>query len=273
MSACAPLSDSNDPPSKSTVSLAATAVVSSVQLEISSSLAITNIGSVIRLASEAAPTKKEAEASAGYVSLGITAGGTRKFSISQHYGSDFTDGLTLADVLTANTQYKLYLFFDPNTINPIAEVEGAEGVTLTNGVAALSFTTATLAPAGDAVWARSLAGEQFVGSLPEWSYSENQKGVFVAYAQLINGFTTVALSTRTADDTLKYLGTVTTGKVESDDLYLFGFSKLDGNYPDIDNYHYIIGTEKQDKISGKTFLLETVSFGPTTLLQVPLTRY
>ncbi|WGK69849.1 hypothetical protein P0082_03025 [Candidatus Haliotispira prima] len=243
-------------------------MVSSVQLEMSSILALTNIGAVIRLAAETAPTKAEAEANAGYVSLEITAGGTRKFSISQHYGSDFTDGFTLADVLSANTQYKLYLFFDSNAINRI------EGATLTNGVAALSFTTATLAPAGDAVWARSLAGEQLVGSLAEWSYSENQKGVFVAYAQVINPFTNLALTTRTAEDALKYtLGTITLGSFGSDPLFLSGIYKLGTGYPDSDNYYYIIGTEKTEKILGKTFRLEVTSFSRSIRLQVPLTRY
>ncbi|WGK69482.1 hypothetical protein P0082_01080 [Candidatus Haliotispira prima] len=238
----------------------------------SSTLAIANIGAVIRLATEAVPTKAQAEANAGYVSLEITAGGTRKFSISQHYGSDFTDGLTLADVLTANTQYKLYLFFDPNAINPIAEVEG---VTLANGVAALSFTTATLAPAGDAVWARSLAGEQFVGSLPEWSYSENQKGVFVAYVQLVNSLNTATLTILNADDTLKQttLGTFSFNVTTSDPLFLFGLAKLGGNYPDADNYYYIIGADKTRKIFGKNFHLETANFSKIIYHQVPLTRY
>ncbi|WGK69490.1 hypothetical protein P0082_01120 [Candidatus Haliotispira prima] len=272
LSGCAPISGSKDPESNPDISLTANAVVSSVQLEMSSTLALANIGAVIRLASEVAPTKAEAEASAGYVSLEITAGSPRKFSISQHYGSNFTDGLTLADVLTANTQYKLYLFFDPNAMNPIAEVEGA---TLANGVAALSFTTATLAPAGDAVWARSLAGEQFVGSLPEWNYSENQKGVFVAYAQLLNGFNACALITRNGDGTLKQtLGTVSIDEIPSSDpLFIFGFSRLGDSYPDTDNYHYIIGAEKNDKISGKVFQFSNVVFSNPIIHQVPLYRY
>ncbi|WGK69531.1 hypothetical protein P0082_01335 [Candidatus Haliotispira prima] len=269
MLGCAPISDdNNDPPAKSTVSLTATAVVSSVQLEMSSTLAITNIGAVIRLATATAPTTAEAEANAGYVSLNITAGGTRKFSISQHYRSDFTDGLTLADVLTANTQYKLYVFFDPNTINPI------EGATLTNGVAALSFTTATLAPAGDAIWARSLAGEQFVGSLPEWNYSENQKGIFISYAQLFSSFTTVALTTRDANDTFrKTIGEYALGSVILDPLFIFGFSKLGNSYPDADNYYYIIGGDKTEKLSGKTFRLEAANFSQLIRYQVPINRY
>ncbi|WGK69966.1 hypothetical protein P0082_03665 [Candidatus Haliotispira prima] len=243
-------------------------MVSSVQLEMSSTLAIANIGAVIRLAAEEAPTKTEAEASAGYVSLEITAGSPRKFSISQHYGSDFTDGLTLDDVLAANTQYKLYLFFETSAtaINPI------EGATLANGVAALSFTTATLPSAGDAAWARSLAGEQFVGSLPEWSYSENQKGVFVAYAQLLNGFNTATLTTRKADNTLVYtLGIFLIGTAIPDPLFLFGLSKLGGSYPD--NYTYIIGADKTGTISGKSFQLENLNDLQDVGHQVSLSRY
>ncbi|WGK69271.1 hypothetical protein P0082_00035 [Candidatus Haliotispira prima] len=245
-------------------------MVSSVQLEMSSTLAIAKIGAVIRLATETAPTKAEAETNAGYVSLAITAGGTRKFSISQHYGSDFTDGLTLADVLAANTDYKLYLFFEANnTVNPI------EGVTLTNNVASLPFTTATLSPAGDAVWARSLAGEQFVGSLPEWSYSESQKGVFVAYAQLVNGFNTTTLTIRNADNTFKgTIGVVTSGSVvKPNPLFLFGFAKLGNSYPDADNYYYVMGADDTNTISGKICDLVTADFSQTIKHQVPLNRY
>ncbi|WGK69270.1 hypothetical protein P0082_00030 [Candidatus Haliotispira prima] len=244
-------------------------MVSSVQLEMSSTLAIAKIGAVIRLATEAAPTKAQAEANAGYVSLEITAGGTRKFSISQHYGSDFEDGFTLADVLAANTDYKLYLFFEANnTVNPI------EGVTLTNNVASLPFTTATLSPAGDAVWARSLAGEQFVGSLPEWSYSENQKGVFVVYAQVLHNFQSATFTIRSADNVRLYtFGTFAVGSFSSNPLSLSDFSKLGAGYPDAENYYYIIGAEKDDKLSGKMFIFENVSDLQSRQIQVPLNRY
>ncbi|WGK69141.1 hypothetical protein P0082_11760 [Candidatus Haliotispira prima] len=234
----------------------------------SSSLAISTIGAVIRLATEAAPTKAEAEANAGYVSLGITAASPRKFSISQHYGSNFTDGLTPDDVLAPNTNYKLYLFFEANAINPI------EGVTLANDVAALPFTTATLPPAGDAVWARSLTGEQFVGSLPEWGYSENQRGVFVAYAQLMNPLNSATLTHFKADEMVSVnIGTFSVGLATPDVLFLFGFSRLGGNYPDTGNYYYIIGADKTEKFSGKKFNLETINFLGVINHEVPLTRY
>ncbi|WGK69274.1 hypothetical protein P0082_00005, partial [Candidatus Haliotispira prima] len=129
-------------------------------------------------------------------------------------------------------------------------------------------------PAGDAVWARSLAGQQFVGSLPEWSYSENQKGVFVAYAQLVNSFNTVKLTIRNADDNLKdTVGAYTVGAVQPDPRFLFDFAKLGNSYPDADNYYYVMGTEKKDKISGKAVQLEIVSFSQLIHHRVPLNRY
>ncbi|WGK69842.1 hypothetical protein P0082_02985 [Candidatus Haliotispira prima] len=277
MFGCAPISDdSNDPPAaspvKSTVSLTATAVVSSVRLEMSSTLAIANIGAVIRLATEAAPTKTQAEANAGYVNLEITAGGTRKFSISQHYGSDFTNGLTLADVLTANTQYKLYLFFDPNAINPIA---GVDGVTLTNGVAALSFITATLPSAGDVVWNDAWTNEQFVGSLPEWSYSQNQKGVFVAYTKInFSSFTGISFTSRAANDILSQsIGFFAFSRVSSTPGFIFNISKLGGSYPDSDGYYYVISADDTRTVLGNAFMLEITETPPPATLIVPLTRY
>ncbi|WGK69481.1 hypothetical protein P0082_01075 [Candidatus Haliotispira prima] len=278
LSSCAPISDdSNDPPAappvKPSISFSAAAVVSSLQLEMSSSVALTNIGAVIRLASEAAPTKTQAEASAGYVSLEITANSPRKFSISQHYGSDFTDGLTLADVLTANTDYKLYLFFETNAISSETTVEGA---TINNDVAALPFTTAALPAAGDTAWNSAWTNEQFVGSLAEWGYSENQKGVFVTYIKVNLSFTSITLKTRTADNTLSQtIGLLSFGNIALLSDILFNMSKLDSRYPNGDNYYYVIASDSTTKILGKTFQLDiphptsSIIFRPT----VPLTRY
>ncbi|WGK69740.1 hypothetical protein P0082_02430 [Candidatus Haliotispira prima] len=274
--ACAPLSDNSNSPAKSTISLSATAVVSSVQLEMSSSLALSDIGAVIRPATEAAPTKAEAEANAGYVSLDIPANSPRKFSISQHYGSDFTDGLTLADVLAPNTDYKLYLFFEANTIPAGTTIAGAtiKEATIANDTAALSFTTAALPPAGDDAWARSQTGEQFVGSLSEWSYNENQKGVFVAYARLLNGFSTFTLTTRRGEDKLNQtLGTFAVGSFSPDPSFLFNTDKLGGSYPDTDNYYYLIGAEKNNNISGTALQLQVTSSFSAMEYRVPLNRY
>ncbi|WGK69488.1 hypothetical protein P0082_01110 [Candidatus Haliotispira prima] len=277
MSSCAPISDnSSDPPAappvKPSISFSAAAVVSSLQLEISSSFAITNIGAVIRLASEAAPTKAEAEANAGYVSLEMTAGGTRKFSISQHYGSDFTDGLTLADVLTANTDYKLYLFFEANAISSETTVDG---VTLNNEVAALLFTTTALPAPGDAAWNSAWTNEQFVGSLAEWGYSENQKGVFVAYTKVnYSSFTSISFSSRTADNIASQsIGLFAFGTVSPDPSSLFNLSKLGGNYPDGDNYYTIVSADNIKKMSGKSLQLQITDSPPPARLTVSLTRY
>ncbi|WGK69530.1 hypothetical protein P0082_01330 [Candidatus Haliotispira prima] len=276
MAACAPISDdSNDPPAtppvKPSISFSATAVVSSLQLEMSSSVALTNIGAVIRLATATAPTKAEAEANAGYVSLGITAGGTREFSISQHYGSDFTDGLTLADVLTANTDYKLYLFFEANAISSETTVEGA---TLNNDVAALPFTTAALPAAGDAIWNNAWTNEQFVGSLAEWGYSENQKGVFVVYTKINLSFTSITLKTHTADNTfLQTVGSFSVGMGTPGPGLFFNMSELGGNYPNGDYYYYLISADDTDKISGKTLKSTIADLSRTVRLNAPLTRY
>ncbi|WGK68814.1 hypothetical protein P0082_10045 [Candidatus Haliotispira prima] len=272
--ACTPISDTGDDPpaaAKPTMSFSATAVVSAAQLEMSSSFAISTIGAVIRLATEAAPTKTEAEANAGYVSLGITAGSPRKFSISQHYGSDFTDGLTLTDVLTADSQYKLYLFFETGTIPSETIVEGA---TLNNDVIALPFTTATLPPAGDAVWNNAWTNEQFVGSLPEWGYSENQKGVFVVYTKINFSAFTLTLSSQTADNTkLQTLGTFSLNLVDPGIGVFWGFSKLGSSYPDVDNYYTIISADDTRKVSGKTIQGEIFSGFATFKATAPLTRY
>ncbi|WGK69144.1 hypothetical protein P0082_11775 [Candidatus Haliotispira prima] len=247
-------------------------MASSLQLEMSSSFAITTIGAVIRLATEAVPTKAEAQANAGYVSLGITAASPRKFSISQHYGSDFTNGLTPDDVLTPNTAYKLYLFFEANAIPSETTVEGA---TLNNGVIALSFSTATLPPAGDAVWARSLTGEQFVGSLPEWGYSENQKGVFVVYTQFPNSFASIRLSTRIADNRLDnlVLGNLAIGFLDPNPQFLFNILKLGGSYPDTDNYYCVVAADNTGKISGRAFELDMEDPSTSFIPKAALTRY
>ncbi|WGK68393.1 hypothetical protein P0082_07845 [Candidatus Haliotispira prima] len=280
LSSCAPISnDSNDPPAKSTVSLSTAAVVSSVQLEMSSSFAITKIGAIIRLAAETAPTKAQAEASAGYVSLAITANSPRKFSISQHYGSDFTDGLTLADVLGPNTQYKLYLFFEANAIPSETAVDGA---TLNNDRVALPFTTATLPAAGDALWNSAWTAKQFVGSLPEWGYSENQKGVFIVYTQIgLNVFVTTSFTTRKADDIRSQtIGSFGIGLSTPGAGFLFGLEKLGTGsspiytgYPDADKYYYLISADDTDKASGETLQLTVTHLAGSVNLRTPLTRY
>ncbi|WGK69739.1 hypothetical protein P0082_02425 [Candidatus Haliotispira prima] len=247
-------------------------MVSSVQLEMNSAVVLTNIGAVIRLAEKAAPTKTEAAANAGYVSLDIPANSPRKFSISQHYGSDFTDGLTLADVLTANTQYKLYLFFEPDAIPSETTVEGA---TLNNDVVILRFTTATLPGAGDAVWNNAQTNKQFVGSLSEWGYSENQKGVLVAYTKVnLASIASITLSSHTADGTeLQVIGTLSLGLIIPTSGFISNISKLGGSYPDSDKYYYLVSIDDTTKISGKTVRLQSTDGLRTDEPEASLTRY
>ncbi|WGK68763.1 hypothetical protein P0082_09775 [Candidatus Haliotispira prima] len=273
MLGCAPLPDTGDPPAapKPSISFATAAMVSSVQLEMSSSLALANIGAVIRLAAEAAPTKTEAEANAGYVSLAITAGSPTKFSISQHYGSDFANGLTLVDVLAPNTQYKLYLFFEPNAVSSESTVEGA---TLANNMVVLPFTTTVLPPAGEAVWDNAWTNKQFVGSLTEWGYSQNQKGIFVAYTKVNTFIVTLTVTNRKADNTvLQSFGSLALGLASPGTGFLFELSELGGSYPDPDEYYYVIGADDTKTLSGEAFQLEIDNGSKETLFRVPLTRY
>ncbi|WGK69794.1 hypothetical protein P0082_02720 [Candidatus Haliotispira prima] len=183
MSACAPLSDTKNPPAKpADISFSVTAVASSVQLEVTGVPAITDAGAVIRLAAEAAPTKTEAQVSKGYVSLSIEADSIRKFSISQHYGSDFADGgFTLDDVLAPNTKYKLYLYM-PSAID-LGQTEIKGGV-IQGDTVEISFTTASLPAAGDAVWSEKWTAKEYVASLNEYHFMESQTGVIVAYFQI-----------------------------------------------------------------------------------------
>ncbi|WGK69723.1 hypothetical protein P0082_02345 [Candidatus Haliotispira prima] len=153
-------------------------MASSVQFEVTSVPAVTDVGAVIRLAGESAPTQAEAQASKGYVSLSIEAGSTRKFSISQHYGSNFPDGFTLADVLTPNVQYKLYLYM-PSAID-LGQTKIQGGVIQEDRVE-ISFTTASLPTVGDTVWSEKFAAKEYVASLNEYHFMENQTGVIVLY--------------------------------------------------------------------------------------------
>ncbi|WGK69725.1 hypothetical protein P0082_02355 [Candidatus Haliotispira prima] len=175
-----PLSDTKDPVAKPTdITFSVTAVASSVQLEVTGVPAITDAGGVIRLATESAPTKTEAQVSKGYVRLSIEAGSTRKFSISQHYGSNFVDGgFTLADVLAPNTKYKLYLYM-PSVID-LGQTE-IKGGAIQGDRVEISFTTASLPAAGDAVWSEKFAAKEYVASLNEYHFMENQTGVIVLY--------------------------------------------------------------------------------------------
>ncbi|WGK68071.1 hypothetical protein P0082_06200 [Candidatus Haliotispira prima] len=182
MAACAPISgDSKDPEPNPDISFSVTAVASSVELEVNSIPAVTDVGGVIRLATEDVPTKAEAQVSKGYVSLSIDAGSTRKFSISQHYGSNFEDGgFTLADVLAPNRAYKLYLYMPTAIDLGQTVIKGGE---IKENRVEISFTTASLPLAGDTVWSEKFTAREFTASLNEYHFMESQAGVIVAYFQ------------------------------------------------------------------------------------------
>ncbi|WGK68820.1 hypothetical protein P0082_10075 [Candidatus Haliotispira prima] len=271
MPACAPLPETSEPPAaaKPSVSFSVTAVVSSLELEVSSSIAITKVGAVIRLAGEAAPTKAEAEASAGYVSLAIAAGSPIKFSISQHYGSDFTDGLTLADVLTVNTPYKLYLFFEPDAISLETTIEGA---TLTNDIATISFTTATLPPAGDAKWLSD--NGKCVPGLDALYFMPEQKGVVVCYFYLKFIPVFFEASVQSNSGTYNNLGIYVPNTVEPAAAFNFTYGSIPGYTSDSTNhYSYWMGADKSSILQNTTQYVFSDKGGHNFLFSIPVTRH
>ncbi|WGK68230.1 hypothetical protein P0082_07005 [Candidatus Haliotispira prima] len=247
-------------------------MASSLQLEMSSNFAITKIGAVIRLAAETAPTKTEAEASAGYVSLEITAGGTRKFSISQHYSSDFTDGLTLADVLTPNTAYKLYLF-TPSAID--LEQTTITGGAIKGDTVEISFTTTSLPTAGDAVWSQKWTDRQFVASLNEYHFMQEQTGLQVSYFKLPITLLFLEVSRQLNKDSTTYTTMATyniTGRLIStpNGSFYFDYGSIPGYTSD---YAYFIVADKLSGIRNKTQTTFTDNFGNNTVFLISVTRY
>ncbi|WGK69269.1 hypothetical protein P0082_00025 [Candidatus Haliotispira prima] len=218
-------------------------MASSLQLEISSNVELVNIGAVARLASEAAPTKAGTEASAGYVSLGITAGSPRKFSISQHYGSDFTDGgFTLADVLAPNTKYKLYLYM-PSAIDLAqTSIKGGE---IKEDRVEISFTTASLPLAGDTVWSEKWTAKEYVASLNEYHFMESQTGVIVAYFQIPFSLLLYEVLMQVSNGTFDAIGNYSSGRLEPSLRFYFNYGVITGYTT---GYNYVILADKQDKL-------------------------
>ncbi|WGK69864.1 hypothetical protein P0082_03110 [Candidatus Haliotispira prima] len=243
-------------------------MASSVQFEVTGIPAITDVGAVIRLAVEAVPTKTEARASKGYVSLSIDAGSTRKFSLSQHYGSNFEDGLTLADVLTPNTKYKLYLYM-PSAIDlGQTEIQGGE---IQGDRVEISFTTANLPAAGDAVWSETWTARVYTASLNEYHFMENQKGLFVTYFQ--TPYTSSFTEVSGKDDIGTPLITVGT-RVPSNTIpgakFYFNYGAITG-YPA--NYSYWIAASKQANMHTTIQVTDTDGTGGITSFAIPVTRY
>ncbi|WGK68298.1 hypothetical protein P0082_07360 [Candidatus Haliotispira prima] len=216
-------------------------MASSVQFEVTGVSAVTDMGAVIRLAAEAAPTQTEARASKGYVSLSIEAGSTRKFSISQHYSSNFEDdGFTLADVLTPDTKYKLYLYM-PSAID-LGQTE-IKGGTIKGDTVEISFTTASLPAAGDAVWSEKLAAKEYVASLNEYHFMENQTGVFVAYFWL--SFIPPVIDIATKDNNInRGLGSIVGNIVTPGTDYYYNGGVITGYDSTVSQYTYSIGADK-----------------------------
>ncbi|WGK69936.1 hypothetical protein P0082_03495 [Candidatus Haliotispira prima] len=275
MASCAPISDnSKDPEPNPDISFSVTAVASSVQLEVSSIPAITDVGTVIRPAAEAVPTKTEALASKGYVNLSIDADSMRKFSISQHYDSNFEDdGFTLADVLAPNTNYKLYLYMPSNIDLGKTNIKG--GVIKENRVE-ISFTTASLPAAGAAVWSEKFAAKEYVASLNEYHFMESQTGVFIAYFEspyipFTHEFTTrlssLAHVGRYRDSTM----TATPGA-----NFYFNYG-LVGGYPSTATSRttYMIAADKVASPVLRDLLTNTTTppIGPFYLVRTPISRY
>ncbi|WGK70269.1 hypothetical protein P0082_05260 [Candidatus Haliotispira prima] len=275
MLGCVPISDTNKdpaPPVNPVISFSSAAVASSLQLEISSNVELANIGAVIRLATEAAPTKAEAQVSKGHVNVSIPAGVTRKISISQHYTTNFDDGLTLADVLTPNTAYKLYLYFPAEIITTTAEITG---LNITDDMAAVPFTTAALPAEGDAKWLNS-NGNSYIASLDNLYFMQEQTGVAVFYfytnfIPLISVFTT-----QSKDDTFPAIGEYSVNTVNPASGFHFAYGSISGYISNSANrYNYWIGADKVKIIEKTTrHTLTDFSTGKDIgVVFIPVTRH
>ncbi|WGK69151.1 hypothetical protein P0082_11815 [Candidatus Haliotispira prima] len=253
MLGCTPLSNTSQPPAapvNPTISFSSSAVASSLQLELSSNVELANIGAVIRLATEAAPTETEALASKGHVSISIPADATRKISISQHYLTNFDDGLTIADVLAPNTAYKLYLYFPAERITTTAEITG---LSITNDRALVSFTTAALPAEGDAAWGNG-NGSNYVASLDNLYFMEEQTGVVVCYFYI--NFTTLLSEfsiKNGSDGTYDNIGTYARNIATPGPGFHFAHGFISGYTANSTNrYGYWIGADKVANIHTTT---------------------
>ncbi|WGK69370.1 hypothetical protein P0082_00505 [Candidatus Haliotispira prima] len=233
-------------------------------------LAVTDVGAVIRLAAETVPTKAEAQASKGYVSLSIEADSTRKFSISQHYGSDFTDGLTLADVLVPNTSYKLYLFM-PSAIDLAqTKIKGGE---IKEDRVEISFTTAILPAEGDAKWLSS--NGKCVEGVDTFYFMQAQQGVAVCYFYLNSAPVFVDLTVKNGtvfDNMGTYNGT--TSVVNAHANFNFVYESISGYTSNSANhYSYWMGADKVSILKNTVRTSITDQLGGSILVFLPVTRY
>ncbi|WGK69034.1 hypothetical protein P0082_11195 [Candidatus Haliotispira prima] len=228
-------------------------MASSLQLEISSNVELTNIGAVVRSAAEAAPTEAEALASKGHVSINIPADGTRKISISRHYTTDFDNGLTLADILAPNTAYKLYLYFPTGRITTTAEMTG---LSITDDRAVVPFTTAALPAEGDAKWLSNI-GSECIASLDTLYFMQKQTGVVVCYFYVNHDPLATDVSREDDKDTFDNVGTygrVENGvkQVEPATSFHFAYGLIPGYiFNSTNRYSYFIGADKTDTLRNR----------------------
>ncbi|WGK69136.1 hypothetical protein P0082_11735 [Candidatus Haliotispira prima] len=280
MLGCAPLSDTKAPdtseppaaPVNPTISFSSSAVASSLQLEISSNPELANIGAVIRLATEAAPTKAEALASKGHVSISIPADATRKISISQHYLTNFDDGLTLADVLAPNTAYKLYFYFPAGRITTTVELTGLK---VTDDMAVIPFTTAALPAEGDAAWGNG-NGSNYVASLDNLYFMEEQTGMVVCY--FYTNFTPLIseFSTQNGSDGIYHnIGTYARNIATPSSRFHFAHGFISGYTANSTNrYGYSIAADKVANIKNATSQTFTNNKGiDIGIVFIPVTRH
>ncbi|WGK69942.1 hypothetical protein P0082_03525 [Candidatus Haliotispira prima] len=247
-------------------------MASSVQLEVNSIPAVTGVEGLIRLAAEAVPTKAEVQASKGYVNLSIEADSTRKFSISQHYGSNFEDGgFTLADVLAPNTGYKLYLYM-PSTIDlGQTEIKGGE---IKGDMVEISFTTVSLPAAGDPVWSEKFTAKEYVASLNEYHFMESQTGVVVLYFHKPYIPFLQEIITDPGNAVGRYSGSTMTATSGADFYFNYG---LVGGYPSTATSRttYMIAADKVPAPILRDLLQSSTSppSGPFYDVNTPISRY
>ncbi|WGK70227.1 hypothetical protein P0082_05035 [Candidatus Haliotispira prima] len=245
-------------------------MASSLQLEMTSNVELANIGAVVRLAAEAAPTGAEALVSKGHVSVSIPAGVTRKISISQHYSTNFTDGLTLADVLAPNTAYKLYLYFPAGRITTTAELTG---LSITDDRAVVPFTTAALPAEGDTKWLSS-NGSECVASLDAYYFMQEQTGVAVCYFYVNFSPSVTELSTKINDRVFGNIGTYAGNLAAPSANFHYTYGFISGYTSNATNhYDYLVGADKVATI--QTTLSHTIldNRGRPTTFIIPVTRH
>ncbi|WGK69014.1 hypothetical protein P0082_11095 [Candidatus Haliotispira prima] len=246
-------------------------MASSLQLEISSNVELTNIGAVVHLAAEAAPTEAEALTSKGHVSISIPADGTRKISISRHYTTDFDNGLTLADVLAPNTAYKLYLYFPTGRITTTAEITG---LNITNDRAEVPFTTAALPAEGDAKWL-SNTGSECIASLDALYFMQKQTGVVVCYFYVNHDPLAAEFSFETEEGgPFDNIGTYNGSMVTAAVAFHFAYETISGYISNSTNsYFYFIGADKTDTLRNRIRSTIINLEGRPTAFDLPVTRH